>query len=56
MLIKDDLGQLPIDTFADDQPTDPFAMTRYNDKISSVPTVRFGHLSSETSQIRHDSR
>ena len=31
MLIKVDLGQLPFDTFADDQPTDPFASTRYND-------------------------
>ena len=45
MLIKVDLGQLPIDTFADDQPTDPFALTRYNDRISSGPHFTFGHLS-----------
>ena len=35
MLIEVDLGQLPFDTFADDQPTDPFALTRYNDRNES---------------------
>ena len=45
MLIKVDLGQLPFDTFADDQPTDHFALTRYNDRNKSGPTVRLGHLS-----------
>ena len=44
-LIKVDLGQLPFDTFATDQPTDHFALTRYNDRIWSVPTARLGHLS-----------
>ena len=43
-LIKVDLGQLPFDTFADDQPTDPFALTRYNDRNNSGPTVRRFHL------------
>ena len=45
MLIKDDLGQLPIDTFADDQPTDPFALTRYNDREKSAAIVWLSHLS-----------
>ena len=45
MLIKVDLGQLPFDTFAADQPTDHFALTRYNDRISSVPQFMLGHLS-----------
>ena len=40
-----DLGQLPFDTFADDQPTDHFALTRYNDRNKSAAEVRFGHLS-----------
>ena len=39
------LGQLPFDTFADDQPTDHFALTRYNDRKNSGPTVRLSHLS-----------
>jgi len=44
MLIKVDLGQLPIDTFATDQPTDPFAIPQYNDRNRSAPTVRRFHL------------
>ena len=39
------LGQLPFDTFADDQPTDHFALTRYNDRNRSGPGVKLGHLS-----------
>ena len=39
-----DLGQLPFDTFATDQPTDHFALTRYNDRNRTGPTVRLGHL------------
>ena len=45
MLIKVDLGQLPFDTFATDQPTDHSALSRYNDRISSGPHFTFGHLS-----------
>ena len=45
MLIKVDLGQLPFDTFAADQPTDHFALTRYNDRNRSGTGVRLGHLS-----------
>ena len=45
MLIKVDLRQLPIDTFADDQPTDPFALTQYNDREKTGPLFQLGHLS-----------
>ena len=38
MLIKVDLRQLPIDTFATDQPTDPFALTRYNVLTKTIET------------------
>ena len=44
MLIKVDLGQLPIDTFATDQPTDPFAIPQYNDRNRLGPTVQRFHL------------
>ena len=40
-----DLGQLPFDAFATGQPTDHFALSRYNDRISSGPQFTFGHLS-----------
>ena len=40
------LGQLPFDTFATDQPTDPFAFSPDNDRNNSGRKVRLGHLSS----------
>ena len=51
LLIKVDLGQLSFDTFADDQPTDPFALTRYNDRNNSGPQKVLGHLSSQRSLL-----
>ena len=38
-------GTTSFDTFATDQPTDHFALTRYNDRNRSAPTVRLSHLS-----------
>ena len=40
-----DMGHLPFDTFATDQPTDHFALTRYNDRKYLAPTLYVGHLS-----------
>ena len=37
-------GTTSFDTFATDLPTDPFALTRYNDRNKSGPTVRRFHL------------
>ena len=52
MLIKDDLGQLPIDTFATDQPTDPFALTRYNDRTFGTRARPIGKADSVSSDRR----
>ena len=43
-LSNGDLGSSGTDTFAADQPTDHFALTRYNDRNRTGPTVRLGHL------------
>ena len=45
MLIEVDFGQLPFDTFSTDQPTDHFALSRYNDWKSLGPRDQLGHLS-----------
>ena len=43
-LSNGDLGSSGTDTFASDQPTDHFALTRYNDRNKSAPPAVLGHL------------
>ena len=52
LLIKVHLGQLPIDTFATDQPTDPFALTRYNDRTFGTRARPIGKADSVSSNRR----